>query len=262
MKFGIDIGHNCPPDTGALGVKKEDDLTKAVGTHLMQKLKAAGHTVVDCTPKTASSVNDSLLRRANTANANNVNIFVSIHFNAFNKKASGAEVFGISNASKGIAQSVLKEIEKLGFKSRGVKSTSLMVLRKTQMPAILVECCFCDSPTDMAIFDAEKMAEAIKVGLIGESKEDAPKPDKDYILEITTPTVIKPSTDQSSDLPKESLIEIDPGKYPVLDAHFEEQHYWVKWPDKSKANRDEHFVYSGHCKIYERDDAAVSTAAK
>lgn len=254
MKFGIDIGHNCPPDTGALGVQKEDDLTKAVGTHLMQKLKAAGHTVVDCTPKSANGVNDSLLRRANTANANNVNIFVSIHFNAFNKKACGTEVFGISNASKGIAQSVLKEIEKLGFKSRGVKSTQLMVLRKTQMPAILVECCFCDSPTDMAIFDAEKMAEAIKVGLIGETKEESAKADnKDYILEITTPTVLKPSTEQSSDLPKESLIEIAPGKYPVVDAHFEEQHYWVKWTDKSKANRNEHFVFSGHCKIYEKD---------
>lgn len=262
MKFGIDIGHNCPPDSGALGIKKEDELTKAVGTLLMQKLKAAGHTVVDCTPKTASSVNDSLLRRANTANANNVNIFVSIHFNAFNKKVNGTEVFGISNASKGIAQSVLKEIEKLGFKSRGVKSTSLMVLRKTQMPAILVECCFCDSTTDMAIFDAEKMAEAIKVGLIGESKEESAKSDKDYILEITTPTVLKPSTEQASDLPKESVIEIAPGKYPVLDAHFEEQHYWVRWPDKSKANRDEHFVYSGHCKIYETDDAAVPTGAK
>jgi N-acetylmuramoyl-L-alanine amidase len=265
MKFGIDMGHNCPPDTGALGVKKEDDLTKDVGTRLIQKLKAAGHTVVDCTPKSASNVNDSLLRRANTANANNVNIFVSIHFNAFNKKANGAEVFGLSNASRGIAQSVLKEIEKLGFKSRGVKSTSLMVLRKTQMPAILVECCFCDSPSDMAIFDAEKMAEAIKDGLIGESKEEShhkPDADKDYILEITTPTVLKPSTDQSSDLPKESLIDIAPGKYPVLDAHFEEQHYWVKWPDKSKANRNEHFVYAGHCKIYEKDDAAVPTGAK
>lgn len=41
MKFGIDIGHNCPPDTGAVGIEKEDKLTKAVGTSLMQKLAAA-----------------------------------------------------------------------------------------------------------------------------------------------------------------------------------------------------------------------------
>jgi N-acetylmuramoyl-L-alanine amidase len=44
MKFGIDMGHNCPPkDIGASGVKQEDDLTKAVGTKLMAKLSAAGH---------------------------------------------------------------------------------------------------------------------------------------------------------------------------------------------------------------------------
>ncbi|MDZ8050984.1 MAG: N-acetylmuramoyl-L-alanine amidase [Aulosira sp. ZfuVER01] len=249
MKFGIDMGHNCPPDTGALGVKKEDILTKEVGTLLMQKLKAAGHTVIDCTPQTASSVTNSLLQRANKANANNVNIFVSIHFNAFNGKVNGTEVFAISNASKGIAQSVLKEIVKLGFNNRGVKNTGLFVLKNTNMPAILIECCFCDSQTDMDIFDAEKMAEAIKDGLIGESKEEPVKADKDRVLEITTPTILKPSTEQSSDLPKESLVEIAPGKYPVLDARFEEHHYWVKWPDKTKANRDTHFIFAGHCKI-------------
>ncbi|NJR73951.1 MAG: N-acetylmuramoyl-L-alanine amidase [Scytonema sp. CRU_2_7] len=243
MKFGIDIGHNCPPDTGALGIKREDILTKAVGTLLMQKLTAAGHTVIDCTPQTASTVNNSLLQRANKANANNVNIFVSIHFNAFNKKVNGTEIFAISNASKGIAQSVLKEIVKLGFNNRGVKNTSLSVLKNTNMPAILIECCFCDSQTDMDIFDAEKMAEAIKDGLIGESKEDTVKSDKDHVLEITTPTILKPSTDQSSDLPKEALVEIAPGKYPVLDARFEEHHYWVKWPDKTKANRDTRFCF-------------------
>jgi N-acetylmuramoyl-L-alanine amidase len=249
MKFGIDIGHNCPPDTGALGIKKEDNLTKSVGTLLIQKLTAAGHSVIDCTPKTASSVKDSLQQRTNKANANNVNIYVSIHFNAFNSKVHGTEVFAMSNASKGIAQSVLKEIAKLGFANRNVKNTPLFVLKNTQMPAILVECCFCDSQIDMDIFDAEKMAEAIKDGLIGDSGEDTTKSDKEHILEITTPTVLKPSTDQSSDLPPETLIDIAPGKYPVLDARFEEQHYWVKWPDKTKGNRDIHFVFAGHCKI-------------
>jgi N-acetylmuramoyl-L-alanine amidase len=31
MKFGIDIGHNSPPDTGAVGIKSEDVLTTDVG---------------------------------------------------------------------------------------------------------------------------------------------------------------------------------------------------------------------------------------
>jgi len=255
MKFGIDIGHNCPPhDTGATGIQQEDVLTKAVGTRLIQKLKAAGHTVIDCTPTSASNVNDSLRQRTNKANTNNVNVFVSIHFNKFNAIASGTEIFAISNVSKGIAQSVLKEILKLGFKDRGVKNTGFFVLKNTQMPAILIECCFCDAKVDMDRFDAEKMAEAIKDGLIGESDDDdVPKPDKSYILEITTKTLLKPSTDQASELPKESLFDIEPGKYPVLDVRFEENHYWVKWPDKNKGNRNEHFVFAGHSKVIEKD---------
>ncbi len=253
MKFGIDIGHNCPPhDVGATGIQQEDTLTKAVGTKLIQKLKAAGHTVVDCTPTNASNVNDSLRQRTNKANANNVNVFVSIHFNKFNAIASGTEIFAISNTSKGIAKSVLKEILKLGFKDRGVKNTGFFVLKNTQMPAILIECCFCDAKVDMDRFDAEKMAEAIKDGLIGESDEDETKPDKSYILEITTKTLLKPSTEQASELPKDSLFDIAPGDYPVLDVRFEENHYWVKWPDKSKGNRNEHFVYAGHSKVIEK----------
>lgn len=254
MKFGIDIGHNCPPhDTGATGIKQEDALTKAVGTLLIQKLKAAGHTVVDCTPTSASSVNDSLRKRVNKANDNNVNVFVSIHFNKFNTKVNGTEIFATSNTSKGIAQSVLKEILKLGFNDRKVKNAGFFVLKNTQMPAILIECCFCDAKVDMDRFDAEKMAEAIKDGLIGNSDDDELKSDKKYVLEITTKTVLKPSTEQASELPKDSVFDIEPGSYPILDVRFEENHYWVKWPDKSKGNRDKHFVFSGYSKVIEKD---------
>ena len=39
MKFGIDIGHNCPPDSGAGGIKSEDKLTMEVGNKVIAKLK-------------------------------------------------------------------------------------------------------------------------------------------------------------------------------------------------------------------------------
>jgi N-acetylmuramoyl-L-alanine amidase len=174
MKFGIDMGHNCPPhDIGASGVRQEDVVIKEVGTRLIAKLAAAGHSVINCTPTSAVSLNDSLRKRANKANSNNVDIFVSIHFNAFQPttKAMGSEVYGISQTSQAIAKSVLTEIVKLGFKNRGVKNTRFSVLVNTSMPAILIECCFVDSQADMDLFDAEKMAEAIKVGLIGEDRK-------------------------------------------------------------------------------------------
>ncbi len=250
MKFGIDMGHNCPPhDVGASGVRQEDVVIKEVGTRLIAKLAAAGHSVINCTPTSAVSVNDSLRKRANKANSNNVDIFVSIHFNAFQptSKAMGAEVYGISQTSQAIAKSVLTEIVKLGFKNRGVKNTRFSVLVNTSMPAILIECCFVDSQADMDLFDAEKMAEAIKVGLIGDADDNStPEP---ATLRITQKTVLKPSTEQSSELEASTLVGIEPGDYAVLDVRLEERHFWVKWPDKSQANRDEHFIFEEFAKI-------------
>ncbi|MEB3179664.1 MAG: N-acetylmuramoyl-L-alanine amidase [Nostocaceae cyanobacterium] len=180
MKFGIDMGHNCPPDTGARGIRFEDNLTKDVGTRVRAKLKALGHEVVDCLPSRASSVTESLSRRCAIANANKVDTYVSIHFNAFNGQANGTEVFATSEAGRKIAQPVLDEIIKLGYFKRGIKNGShLFVLRNTDMPAILIECCFIDAKRDMDLFNAEAIANAIVKGLTGKLPTDNVKPEPD-----------------------------------------------------------------------------------
>ncbi|PLZ89576.1 N-acetylmuramoyl-L-alanine amidase [Fischerella thermalis] len=168
MKFGIDIGHNCPPDTGARGIKIEDNLTLDVGNRVISKLRALGHQVVDCKPDRASTVGESLRKRCATANASEVELFVSIHFNAFNRQANGTEVFAISDTGRKFAKPVLDEIVKLGFFNRGVKNGShLFVLKNTNMVAILIECCFIDSQKDMNLYNPEAMANAIVKGLTG-----------------------------------------------------------------------------------------------
>ncbi|OOM05704.1 N-acetylmuramoyl-L-alanine amidase [Clostridium saccharobutylicum] len=50
--------------------------------------------------------------------------------------------------------------------NRGVKTRSLIVLNKTVMPAILVECLFADS-NDADVYNAEVIARAIVCGLVG-----------------------------------------------------------------------------------------------
>ncbi|MBG1271172.1 N-acetylmuramoyl-L-alanine amidase [Nostoc sp. WHI] len=168
MKFGIDSGHNCPPDTGARGIKIEDNLTLDVGNRVITKLRALGNEVVVCKPSSASTVRESLSKRCTIANGSKVDIFVSIHFNAFNRQANGTEIFATSEQGRKIAKPVLDQIIKLGFFNRGVKSGShLFVLRNTDMPAILVECCFIDSAKDMNLFEPEAMANAIVKGLTG-----------------------------------------------------------------------------------------------
>jgi len=169
LKYGIDIGHNCPPaDIGYVGIKKEDELNKEVGARVMEKLKVLKHDVVYCTPKSDSNLSNSLYRRTNKANEEKVDCYVSIHFNGGNGKARGTEVFAISKESKEIAGRVVNEIAKLGYVNRGVKDGSfLYVLKNTRMPAILVEGGFVDSKEDMERFNAENIANAIVKGLTG-----------------------------------------------------------------------------------------------
>jgi N-acetylmuramoyl-L-alanine amidase len=246
MKIGIDIGHNCPPyDVGAVGIRQEDELTKAVGELLMQKLAADGNDVINCTPNMASSVIDSLMRRVDKANYNQVSIYVSIHFNAVSPTnfPRGTEVYAVSNVGKSMAQSILSEITKLGFKDRGVKNAPFYVIKKTTMPAVLVECCFIDSKADMDILDVDKLAEAIKVGLVGPNQESGTI--HSGKLKVLQPTILKPSTDQSSSLSLQQLVNIMPGEYSVLDFRHEERHYWVKMSG-NQGGRSEHFVFDGH----------------
>jgi N-acetylmuramoyl-L-alanine amidase len=188
MKFGIDSGHNCPPDTGARGIKVEDNLTLDVGNRVIAKLRSLGNEVVVCRPSSARTVTESLSKRCSTANASRVDIYVSIHFNAFNRQANGTEVFATSDTGRKIAKPVLDEIIKLGFFNRGVKSGShLYVLKNTDMPAILIECCFIDSQKDMNLFNPETMANAIVKGLTGKvpSAPVNPVPDEEDNIDTT-----------------------------------------------------------------------------
>jgi N-acetylmuramoyl-L-alanine amidase len=166
--IGIDIGHNCPPDTGAKGIKKrEDELVWEIGKLAIAALQKQGIKVIECNPSQATTVSESLASRCAKANKNNVNLFCSLHFNAFNGRASGTEVFAISPVGRNIARCVLDSIVNLGFTNRGVKDGShLYVIRNTLMPAILVEFAFCDSKKDMDIYDAPKVAEAFVDGLM------------------------------------------------------------------------------------------------
>ncbi|MBW9159330.1 N-acetylmuramoyl-L-alanine amidase [Clostridium tagluense] len=166
MIYGIDFGHNNPFDTGAVGYKTEDKLNTEVGIFVVKKLKSLGHTVIDCTGRNGKNLIDSLAEKCKIANTNNVDVFVSIHFNAGG--GHGTEVFAISSAGKHLAESIVNKIAALGYTNRGVKiGSNLYVLKHTKMPAVLVECAFVDSKEDMDRYDAEAISEAIVKGLNG-----------------------------------------------------------------------------------------------
>ncbi len=180
MKINVHAGHN--PDgkiaCGASGLIKESTQARKVKDLVIKYLKAAGHTVYDCTCDNGTSQTDVLKKIVAKCNAHSVNLDVSIHFNSGasdrkgNGRTTGTEVYIASSASKAKdeAERICKKIAALGFKNRGVKvRDNLYVLNHTKAPALLVECCFVDDKDDTKLYDVEKMAKAIASGIMGKA---------------------------------------------------------------------------------------------
>lgn len=174
--IGIDCGHTKYAgslDYGALGIRPESDLTREIGNLVILKLEQLGYKVIDCTIDACLSLDDSLSKRVNTANNNNVDLFISIHFNCFNGNANGTEIFTYNGNHYSEATTVLNNLISLGFANRGIKNgNDLYVIRNTNCESMLVEICFCDNKHDMNIFNAENIANAIVNGLEGKNIEN------------------------------------------------------------------------------------------
>lgn len=173
MKFNVHGGHNfiVPGAGGCFSETKEDRNVKNL---VISKLRALGHTAYDCTDENGATQSKNLVNIVNKCNAHSVDLDISIHFNASNGAGHGVEVLIYSDGSKAkpYAQKIVNSIASLGFSNRGVRiRTNLYVLRKTNSPSLLIECCFCDNQGDAKLYNAEKMADAIVKGILGKTTE-------------------------------------------------------------------------------------------
>lgn len=181
MKINIHAGHNPSGEigSGAVGMLDESVENRAIKDKVIHQLSVLGHTVYDCTCDNGVSQADVLRKIVTKCNSHDVDLDISIHLNAGG--GNGVECWTYSadgNATaNSFAEKIVKEISALGFKNRGVKhSKELYVLRETKAPAILIECCFVDSSVDYAIYNADKMADAIVLALAGTLYQDTPAP--------------------------------------------------------------------------------------
>lgn len=194
MRINVHAGHN--PDgkvaCGAIGFLKESTENRIIKNEVIRLLRALGHTVYDCTVDNGTSEKNVLQNNVAKCNAHEVDLDVSIHLNAAakdytgNGKTTGVEVFVYKEDSKAkpYAAAVAKAICDLGFTLRddavkdGVKiAPQFYVLRNTNAPAMLIECCFVDDKDDVALYDSKKMAEAIVYGITGQRYEEEIVPD-------------------------------------------------------------------------------------
>ena len=107
------------------------------------------------------------------ANAAGVDFFVSIHRNSFptDNVVSGVEslVYDLSGIKYEMAKNINAQLETVGFVNLGVKARpNLIVLRRTKMPAVLVEVGFINSDVDNELFDSHfyDIAQAIAEGIL------------------------------------------------------------------------------------------------
>lgn len=177
LKVSVHAGHNPAGKVacGAVGLLNESIENRILKDKVIAMLKAQGHTVYDDTVDNGTSKSDVLKKIVAKVNSHDIDLAVSLHFNAgankiLNKVTTGTEVFVYSTTSKAYsyAQKIVSAISALGFKNRGVKtSTSLYVLKNIKAPALLVEAVFIDDPDDVALYDADKMAQAVVKGITG-----------------------------------------------------------------------------------------------
>lgn len=161
IKIYIDQGHNPSGfNTGAEGNGYyEQDITYEIGRRLYNLLLSNPEfepRLSRPTPETilGTTNSSSLVERVDQANAWDADVFISLHNNASeNPRATGNEALVYSPASSvsiALGESILEELTlTTGLRNRGiVYRPGLYVLKKTKMPAVLVEMGFISNPDD------------------------------------------------------------------------------------------------------------------
>ena len=180
IKIYIDQGHNpVNPNAGAEGNGlREQDIVYRIGIELAALLQNDGRFDARLSRPTAdtqvgSSLSDSLRTRVSDANSWGADYFISLHTNASDiESASGIEGYAYARPSRAfsLGEDIVRAlINVTGLPNRGMKvRTNLYVLRKTAMPAVLIELGFITNPGDASLMSEqpELFARGIYEGIL------------------------------------------------------------------------------------------------
>jgi N-acetylmuramoyl-L-alanine amidase len=165
----IDAGHGGHDRGGIPGQRvSEKEMTLDVARRLRSVLAASGYRVVMTRD---SDVFVPLGTRCAIANSYRNAIFVSVHFNSAKRRgASGIETYFYGRDSLPLASAIHYYVAGgAPSDNRGVRRRGYYVLRRTNLPAVLVECGFLTNPTEAAYAERasyrQKLAEAIAAGV-------------------------------------------------------------------------------------------------
>lgn len=179
-KVVIDAGHGgSDPGATYYGRQEKDDtlrLALAVGRVLAQNGVNVAYTRIN-------DVYDTPFEKAEMANNSDADFLVSIHRNAMPvpNTASGVETLVYRNEGlpSTMAENINSALQEVGFTNLGiVERPGLVILRRTKMPAVLVEAGFIDNEADNSFFDRnfQAIAEAIAHGILVTLEEASKTP--------------------------------------------------------------------------------------
>lgn len=175
----LDPGHGGGnPGAVGPGGTNESNVNLAVALKLKKLLENSGAKVV-MTRSTdryvavpGSSLGEELQERLTIADANNSDIFVSLHSNSSeNSSIDGAMTFYYADAAKPLAESIQRSLVKSTRAiDKGVEHATFYVLRNASMPSVLVEMGFVSNPGEEVRLSSEsyqtKLAQGIHQGIM------------------------------------------------------------------------------------------------
>jgi N-acetylmuramoyl-L-alanine amidase len=181
----IDAGHGGFDRGGIPGQRvAEKSMTLDVAERLAKRLRQAGYRVIMTRD---SDVFVTLGDRARIANQQRDAYFVSIHFNSATREgANGIETYYYGNSSAALAASIHRHVVSgTTTENRGIRKRGYYVLRRTSIPAVLVECGFLTNSMEARYaLDStyrQRLADRIADGIMGK----ATPPNRPVVAGIT-----------------------------------------------------------------------------
>lgn len=165
----IDSGHGGMDNGATYNGRKEKDDNLRIGLAVGERLENAGY---DVQYTRTTDVYETPFQKAQKANNAGADYFISFHRNSgeIPNTYNGVQalVYADNTRAAQIGEAILNQLVPLGFKDLGIEERpGLVVLRRTNMPAVLLELGFINHDGDNRIFDEQfnEMADAIVRGI-------------------------------------------------------------------------------------------------
>lgn len=167
----IDAGHGDEDPGSSISNVDEKDLNLQIALKLKSALEEEGYEVM---MTRSGDTYLTLTERAEFANEVEADLFISIHQNSYidDSTVSGIEVY-YNESTKTESDEVLAQfiqtelVETTGARDRGIRAyDELVVTRKTEMPACLVELGYMTNKSELSLLQSDAYQYKLVTGMV------------------------------------------------------------------------------------------------